>query len=198
MTSRISYAAVATMFLAVVQGCSHTMAEVPLADGNVLVIEGYGTKSSVQLTCLSEDAIQQLIGTQIPDGIEAQSCFQVAVASSNSSDISKAISSFVAADAEFGKMIQGTKASSPTTLSVLAGPDARTATGIVERIARGITLNAALDPKDGEFERKVKGTRRILADPSEAIPLLKAALDGFKSGRVQQRLRTAIQILATP
>ncbi|MFA4829316.1 MAG: hypothetical protein WC855_11510 [Thermodesulfovibrionales bacterium] len=96
------------------------MAEITLSDGNTLVISGYGTKSRVSQKCLRADVIQQLTNSNIPDDVKKQTCYWVLLASTDSSDISKAVTEFIRADDEFQKKIQALAA--PEKTEPLRGP----------------------------------------------------------------------------
>jgi len=95
-------------------GCSSILAEVPLSDGNTLVISGSGTKSNVAQKCLRADAIQKLTSSDIPDDVPKQTCYWVLLASTDSSDISKAITAFIQADDEFQRKIKAVAAPGTT------------------------------------------------------------------------------------
>ena len=176
----------------VLAGCSHTMGEVPLSDGNILVIEGYGTKSSVQLSCLDKDAIEQLISTKIPDGVTAQSCYQVAVATSDSSDISKAVASFVSADNEFGNMLSSGKTLDPSNRAI----EAQRKRAPEEKIAFAIVASAALD-SDADFTSKLQGSVAMIVKGDKAVTILQQAQQTAKTDDIKNRLQKAIDVLKT-
>jgi hypothetical protein len=87
--------------------CATTMAEVPTFDHNVLVVRGYGTKAMVAQKCLTADTIKQLITTDIPESAKNPSCYWVALISSDSSDISRAVTGFIRAKDEFDDNVAG-------------------------------------------------------------------------------------------
>jgi hypothetical protein len=98
-------------------GCATTMAEIPTSDHNVLVIRGYGSKSMVAQKCLTAETIKQLISTEIPQSAAGKPCYWVALISSDSTDISKAVTAFIRAKDEFDDKVLG-----------LAAPSAQKAT----------------------------------------------------------------------
>jgi len=88
-------------------GCVHVMATTPLSDGNVLNVEGRGSKASAELMCLSADAIEKLTGSKIDPHATPASCYTVVIVTSDSSSISAAVTAFVSAESEFKDDIAG-------------------------------------------------------------------------------------------
>jgi hypothetical protein len=79
-------------------GCTHTMATAPFSDGTVVYLDGYGATSQVSLTCLSENQINQLTGGNTPPTAPKALCYEVAVITTKSSQISNAITAYLQAN----------------------------------------------------------------------------------------------------
>jgi hypothetical protein len=139
-------------------GCAATMAEIPTPDGNVLVVEGRGTKSMVAQKCLSADTIKKLISSEIPPAFQGQSCYWVALLSADSTDISKAISAFIDAKQEFDDKLSDivapgavkpseAKKAEPAKAEVIDAATAFLADSLVDD-SRTLTLKAKRIPAD--------------------------------------------------
>ena len=127
-------------------GCASAMAEVPLSDGNMLVISGYGTKAKVSQLCLSEQTIKQLTNSSIPPDVPKSTCYWVQLVSTDSTDVSKAITAFIRADNEFTSKVAG--------LITTTAPPAAAPSSLVEpppagaEIANKILTAAVSQPQD--------------------------------------------------
>lgn len=168
-------------FAALPCSCATVLAEVQLADGNILVVEGVGVKSSVQLSCLRKDAIEQIVLTQIPP-TEKPGCKQVVIVSASSSEVSKAIAAFVSADIEFSKTVSGDK----STTASKSEQDSSLA------VARGIVLSSAV-ASDADYASEVDGMLAQVEDSKLLLPSLREAKNNAPNQAMADRLATTIK-----
>jgi hypothetical protein len=150
--------------LAVTGGCSHVMGRTTLTDGNVLEVEGYGTSASLDVKCLSEVQIKQLTGSLVDPTVPRSTCYTVIFITSRSSQISRAITSYVNAESELAAKVAEIAAPNAPPISS-ADPVAQLANKLAAEV---------IDRPGAEIEQEVAGLSENLTTELKAA--LKARL----------------------